>query len=90
MQQGLVVKLQLTSHTNWTCGVTWSPSSAYNLASASYDGTVKVWDIRSSTPLYSIRAASEDGQKVMAVDWFDGVIYSGGEDTQLRVHQCKI
>lgn len=86
---GLVVKLKLASHTNWVSTVSWSPTSMYTLASGSYDSTIKVWDIRSTTPLYSLAGATEDNQKVLSVDWADGLIYSGGEDSLLRVHTCK-
>ncbi|KAJ3277644.1 WD repeat-containing protein 12 [Borealophlyctis nickersoniae] len=90
-QEGLVVKLKLTSHTNWASSASWSPSSLYTLASGSYDSTLKVWDIRSpSTPLYSIQGANEKDQKVLSVDWTEGgLILSGGEDGVLRVNVCK-
>ncbi|KAF9958950.1 WD repeat-containing protein 12 [Modicella reniformis] len=37
-----VVKQTLSGHQNWVTSVSWSPSSAYMLASGSYDGLIKV------------------------------------------------
>ncbi|KAI8816290.1 WD40-repeat-containing domain protein [Fimicolochytrium jonesii] len=85
VQEGLIVKLKLASHTNWVSSVRWSPSSAYTFASASYDGTIKVWDIRSTKPLYTLAAGGEETAKVLSVDWVEGYLLSGGEDAQLRV-----
>ena len=43
------------SHKAWVSAVQWSPNNPYHLASTSHDGTVKVWDIRSSVPLHTVR-----------------------------------
>lgn len=43
------------SHKTWVSGVQWSPNNPYHLASTSHDSTVKVWDIRSSLPLHTVR-----------------------------------
>lgn len=86
-----MVKLKLASHTNWVSSVSWSPSSAYSLVSGSYDSTLKVWDIRSSTPLYTLSGGDkEKDQKVFAIDWVGDYIFSGGEDAQLRSFNCKM
>eukprot|EP00854_Cymbomonas_tetramitiformis_P004895 gene4895-5977_t len=37
----------LTSHTAWVSAVEWCPSNSYHLVSASFDNSVKLWDIRS-------------------------------------------
>ncbi|KAI9205525.1 WD40-repeat-containing domain protein [Polychytrium aggregatum] len=88
-REGMVVKLRLGGHANWVSSVAWAPNSLYNLVSGSYDGTVKVWDIRSTTPLYTLSGSSEPEQKVFGVDWVGNLILSGGEDTLLRIHQAK-
>ncbi|KAJ3157957.1 hypothetical protein HDU89_000336 [Geranomyces variabilis] len=90
-EDGLVVKLKFGSHTNWVSSVKWSPTSAYAFASCSYDSTVKVWDIRSTTPLYTLSGgdAAKD-EKVFAVDWVGDYIFSGGEDAQLRSFSCSV
>ncbi|KAI8919421.1 WD40-repeat-containing domain protein [Powellomyces hirtus] len=91
VKEGLVVKLKLASHSNWVSSVACSPTSAYAFASSSYDSTVKVWDIRSSTPLYTLSGGdAEKDEKVFAVDWVGKYIYSGGEDKQLRTFACEV
>lgn len=91
-QGGSIVKLRLASHKNWVTSVQWSPESLYTLVSGSLDGTVKVWDIRSTnSALYSLSKKSGDGsnavktEKVFGVDWFGGRVVAGGEDKQLRI-----
>jgi ribosome biogenesis protein YTM1 len=43
---GQVVKGTLTSHQGWVSSLAWSPISEFELASGSYDTTVKLWDTR--------------------------------------------
>ncbi|KAJ3175818.1 WD repeat-containing protein 12, partial [Irineochytrium annulatum] len=92
-QKGLVVKLKLSSHANWVSSVAWSPEDLYKLASGSYDGTVKVWDIRATTPLHSLKSGAGGGgaqaKKVLAVDWVEGQLLSGGEDANVHIHTLK-
>ncbi|KAI8926646.1 WD40-repeat-containing domain protein [Entophlyctis helioformis] len=80
---GFVVKMKFSSHTNWVSSVAWSPSSGFNLASGSYDGTVKVWDVRSTSAVYTLDAADPD-TKVFGLDWSGELLCMGGEDTKLR------
>lgn len=58
-----IVKAELASHTDWVSGVAWSRSHEFLLLSTSYDQSVKVSDVRSSTPLHSIH-----GPHVPSVD----------------------
>jgi ribosome biogenesis protein YTM1 len=44
------------SHKAWISSVQWSRRDPYQLASTSHDGTIKLWDIRSSLPLHTVRA----------------------------------
>lgn len=74
------------SHKAWVSSVRWSPSNAYHLASSSHDGTVKLWDIRSSTPLYTVRAFPKE-EKSLCLLWGPSlksndrsVLYAGGSD----------
>ncbi|KAK5666031.1 hypothetical protein BDV3_006964 [Batrachochytrium dendrobatidis] len=82
-KDGLVVKMKFSSHTNWVSCVAWSPTSTFNLASGSYDSTVKVWDVRSSSAVYSLAGAEPDC-KVFGLDWSGDLICSGGEDTKIH------
>lgn len=53
--------------TNESTGVSWHPYSPHaQIASGSHDGTVKVWDLRSSLPLFTLTHHTD---KVLCVDW---------------------
>ncbi|KAJ2000437.1 ribosome biogenesis protein ytm1 [Coemansia thaxteri] len=87
-EDSTVVKLRLSSHKGFVSSVAWAPASAYMLASASHDSTIKVWDIRSRTPLYTVHATSEKdkGKKLLALDWHKSLLLAGGESGSLRIH----
>lgn len=79
-----IIQKTLTSHKQWVSSVLWHPYSSSLLLSASYDNTVKMWDIRSSIPLFTIAAHSD---KVLCVDWCGAEVFvSGGADRKLFVH----
>ncbi|CAG8490689.1 11502_t:CDS:2 [Ambispora gerdemannii] len=87
-----VVKLSLVSHQNWVSAVSWSKNSPFMLASASYDSCVKMWDIRSKSPLYNLRVSddtNESRKKLLCIDWSKDLILSGGEDNRLHIHSAK-
>ncbi|RIA97072.1 ribosome biogenesis protein WDR12 [Glomus cerebriforme] len=91
-----VVKLTLSSHKNWVTSVSWSTKNSFMLVSGSYDGTIKIWDIRSKTPLYTFFKQNNDKEKensipkkVFCVDWDNDIILSGGEDNQLHIYGSK-
>lgn len=73
-----------TSHSAWISAVQWT-NDPYILTSASHDGTVKVWDIRSSLPLHTIRAHKK-GEKALclAVAEEGGSVFSGGTDCVVK------
>mmetsp|Transcript_2896 Transcript_2896/g.7958 ORF Transcript_2896/g.7958 Transcript_2896/m.7958 type:complete len:513 (+) Transcript_2896:56-1594(+) len=84
------------SHKSWISSVKWSQSNAYQLASTSHDGSVKVWDIRSSSPLHTTRIFSKE-EKGLALLWLPStsstddesrghkeVIYAGGTDCIIK------
>lgn len=55
-------KTVLRSHPVWCVQVKWAPAALgipHILASASYDGTVKIWDIRSAKPLHTYVSSSD-------------------------------
>jgi ribosome biogenesis protein YTM1 len=64
--------------------VRWCPMNEFRFASASFDGTVKLWDTRGRLPLHTV--SGDD--RVLAVD-FHGPrrIASGGVDGNLRVYK---
>jgi len=83
---GVVVKMTLSSHSGWVTSAAWSPSSNFTIVSGSHDQTLKVWDIRSSTPLHTI--AAHEG-KVLAVDWVKDYIMSGGTDNKMKLFRVN-
>ena len=75
-----VVKLALRGHTAWVSSVAWQPGSSSVLVSSSYDGSLHVWDIRSSTPLHKLAA---HGDKALSVAWQPTAPPASGEATAL-------
>ncbi|VEU33462.1 unnamed protein product [Pseudo-nitzschia multistriata] len=78
------------SHKAWVSSVKWSRSNAYQLASTSHDGAVKVWDIRSSNPLHTVRTFPKE-EKGLSLLWLPALeaksseaIYAGGTDCVIK------
>jgi ribosome biogenesis protein YTM1 len=68
-------------------GVALSARDTNELLSCSYDGSVRVWDIRSSKALHVLDAANP-GEKVLAVHCTAAqLVVCGGSDTMLRFHR---
>jgi len=78
------------SHKSWVSDVKWSPTDPFVMATTGHDGTLKVWDIRSSLPLHTVRAVSKKGEKALCLAFGDGIIYSGGSDCVVKQFACKI
>ncbi|MES1909249.1 MAG: hypothetical protein MHM6MM_002021 [Cercozoa sp. M6MM] len=74
------------SQSQWTSAVSWAPASQseYLLASCSYAGDVKVWDVRTTVPLHSLKAHDD---KALCLVWHSSALYSGGADKQLCRHR---
>ena len=49
-------RARLVSHRQWVVAVHWRPESAHHFVSVGRDGTAKVWDVRSETPLLTLAA----------------------------------
>lgn len=88
-----ITQQQLIGHKNFVVTLDTCPENEYILSSGSHDGTVKVWDVRSSTAMYTITRedpAVEKGvnDKVFAVNWADKVgIISGGQDKKIQFNK---
>ncbi|KAF3323379.1 ribosome biogenesis protein WDR12 isoform X1 [Carex littledalei] len=74
---------QFSSHASWISECKWHPRSWFHLLSASYDGKVMLWDLRTAWPL-AIMDSHQD--KVLCADWWKGdSVVSGGADSKLRI-----
>jgi len=72
------------SHRSWVSDVQWSRTDPFVLASTSHDGTMKMWDIRSSQPLYTVRCHSK-GEKGFCLAFGKESIFNGGSDCVVKV-----
>lgn len=74
---------QFSSHTSWVSACKWHNKSWFHLASASYDGKVMLWDLRTAWPLCVIESHED---KVLCADWWKGdSMISGGADSKLCI-----
>ncbi|KAJ5074593.1 ribosome biogenesis protein wdr12 [Anaeramoeba ignava] len=67
-EESCVIKTLFKSHTSWISSLKWKPNSDFVFASGSYDGSVKIWDIRTKIPLFTLKRNSE---KILDIDWLD-------------------
>lgn len=75
-------KRAFASHSDWVTSAAWHPSSAHHLATASFDRSVKLWDLRAAVPLHTLAAHTD---KALAVSWAGPRrLASGGADCALR------
>ncbi|GLT72193.1 hypothetical protein SLA2020_441470 [Shorea laevis] len=74
---------QFSSHTSWVSACKWHNKSWFHLVSASYDGKVMLWDLRTAWPLAVIESHED---KVLCADWWRGdSVISGGADSKLCI-----
>ncbi|XP_042066028.1 ribosome biogenesis protein WDR12 homolog [Salvia splendens] len=74
---------QFSSHNSWISSCKWHDKSWYHLVSASFDGKVMLWDLRTAWPLAVI---DSHGDKVLCADWWKGdSVISGGADSKLCI-----
>ena len=73
----------LGTHTDWVSALAWHPASSHTLASASHDGSCRLWDTRGrGVPLASLAAHAG---KALAVAWCGPrTLASGGADGRVR------
>ncbi|ODV92808.1 hypothetical protein CANCADRAFT_93477 [Tortispora caseinolytica NRRL Y-17796] len=79
---------QLNGHTGIVSSLAPSPESEFMLVSASYDSTLRIWDIRvPGSSLYTIqRANGTRSDRVFDVDWIKTGIFSVGTDKNLQIN----
>lgn len=79
---------KLVGHSNFVVGLSACPYNDNMFASASHDGLVKVWDIRSVNPLYTITREEPTNCKIFDVCWDNDIgIVSGGLDKKLQINK---
>ncbi|VDK48634.1 unnamed protein product [Cylicostephanus goldi] len=72
--------------------VHWSPTEEGLLASCSCDGTIKLWDTRSSPAdacVCTVEKAHTSDVNVMSWNPQDALIVSGGDDADLKIWSLK-
>lgn len=78
----------LSGHSNWISAITWHPISQHHLVTASHDMTLRLWDLRSTMALHTIKVHTE---KVLCAAWLDNKhLASGGADNQMVVHTIQL
>ncbi|KAL5728197.1 WD repeat-containing protein 12 [Ranunculus cassubicifolius] len=74
---------QFSSHTSWITACKWHAKSSFHLLSASYDGNVRLWDLRTAWPVAIIDSHKD---KVLCADWWkNDCVISGGADSKLCI-----
>ncbi|KAM7519528.1 hypothetical protein LguiB_018490 [Lonicera macranthoides] len=74
---------QFSSNTSWISACKWHDKSWFHLLSASYDGKVMLWDLRTAWPVTVIDSHKD---KVLCADWWKGdSVVSGGVDSKLCI-----
>ncbi len=76
-----------SSHTDWISAVAWHPTSEHHVATASYDKSVKLWDLRTAVPLHTLQGHTD---KVLCVSWAGGKLVSGGADCTVRSYNVVV
>jgi ribosome biogenesis protein YTM1 len=67
--------------------VSWSSANEHWALSASHDGCIKMWDVRSSIPLHTI---VEIPGKALCAGWHGAdTILGGGTDCQVHVKRVQ-
>jgi ribosome biogenesis protein YTM1 len=63
----------LESHTRWVSDIQWHPTSEHTILSASFDGSIKLWDVRATIPLWTMGADDATGEedKLFCCTWID-------------------
>jgi len=74
------------SHRAWVSALQWSPVEPHVLATTSHDGTLKIFDIRSSLPLHSVRV-QKMGDKGLCLAYSPAAIFCGGTDCLVNAYK---
>uniref|UniRef100_A0A0K0FVP7 Ribosome biogenesis protein WDR12 (inferred by orthology to a human protein) n=2 Tax=Strongyloides TaxID=6247 RepID=A0A0K0FVP7_STRVS len=76
---GSMVKSSFQSHKSWISAVEWCNTKDHLFVTASYDNSIKLWDVR--VPKVNLYDLFGHEDRVLCVDWSDfGIIASGSVD----------
>lgn len=67
----------LYGHRNFVVSLSPSPDNAHQLASASHDGTVRIWDIRTNKSMYTLEQEQKTDNDLYCVDWAQNLAFGG-------------
>lgn len=81
----------LRGHSNAVVALSANPTNEWEMASASHDSTVRIWDVRASSSgsVLTIKREGRDlcgNEKVFDVEWSLVGVVSGGEDKQVQIN----
>lgn len=81
---------QLTGHKNFVVALAQSPKNSHQFASASHDGTVRVWDVRANKSVFILERpnVAAENRDLYCVDW-DDVIATGGRAKTLEIAEMR-
>ena len=67
--------------------VKFSENNPHLLASGSHDSTVKIWDLRSKIPIFTLK---EHSDKVLCLDWSSNeILATGSADSTISFASTK-
>lgn len=79
------------SHKAWISQVVWSRHNPYHVYSSSHDGTVKLWDLRSFTPLQTLAVFGKNEQeKILAMAISKNFIFVGGTTRTIEQYGIQL
>ncbi|KAJ1359141.1 WD repeat-containing protein 12 [Parelaphostrongylus tenuis] len=80
---GSLVKQSFIGHNGWVSCVKWNPRDEVCFVSASFDKSMKMWDIRSSkTSLFDLHGHED---RILCCAWGDDLVASGSADSTIKV-----
>lgn len=81
---------QLTGHKNFVVALAQSPQNSHQFASASHDGTVRVWDVRANKSIFILERpnVAHENRALYCVDW-DDLIATGGRAKTLEIAEMR-
>ena len=75
----------LRGHQGFVSTLSPSPDSQHTFASGSFDGNVRVWDIRNpSGSIFKLEREATAG-KVFSIDWNERGLIAGGQDGKIDI-----